>query len=156
MLKKKACSTREDFLKQSLHSNNLSWRWPCLAWSERVASRFRCNTRCSRGQTAWAQPPPELPGWIWGRQWGWGHWGQTRGSFRTNNKFSTKSSQRSNLCCWIVNSVTKVLAEPREWAHQDEWNDAPQPMCVFQVRIPLLWMNEYLGSSWSTENVTDS
>ena len=41
----------------------------------------------------------------------------------------------------------KVLALPRERAHQDDSNDTPQPICEFQVGFPLLWIKAYPGLS---------
>ena len=39
----------------------------------------------------------------------------------------------------------KVLTLLWKWAHQDDSNDTPQPICEFQVDIPLLWIKDYPG-----------
>ena len=47
----------------------------------------------------------------------------------------------------MPNSVRIGFGTAMKWAHQDDSNDTPQPICEFQVDFPLLWIKDYPGLS---------
>ena len=46
-----------------------------------------------------------------------------------------------------ANQSAKVLTLLLKWAHQDDSNNTPQPICECQVAFPLLWIKDYPGLS---------